>query len=210
MIIKWFYILLTLVIFSFQSTTGQTKYSRINIDHQMKDTFSFVKKWDYSWIVVKDENTGSFEKFDGQPIKPADTAHIFHTASCSTNVQGGYDIRYCFAEEKSDSITLIFSDGLPAYASVFYFCLNIAKREFYFKPETIYPKLITGQNISYLTTKQKLTLDKLNYQVNDTILGQVDVDFTEIISVPNQKESRKRFYFRGYFRTQITKGDNNR
>ena len=96
---------------------------------------------------VKDDSSGEFTRNDDQPLTPADTAHLFYTANCLTNVQGGYDIRYCFADQSKGIITLTFSDGLPAYASEFYF--YITGDSFYFKPKTTYPWYITGQKISY-------------------------------------------------------------
>lgn len=167
----------------------------------MKDTFSFAKQWDYPWEVFKDESTGEFTRNDDQTLIPADTAHLFYTANCLTNVQGGYDIRYCFADQSKNTITLIFSDGLPAYASEFYF--YIAGDSFYFKPKTTYPLYIPGQKISYKVTKQKLKLTRNNYKIGDKIIGYVDAEFIETISVPKKGTKQHKFYLRGYIRTPL-------
>ena len=184
-----------------QGSIGQNKKSKISVDRQMKDTFSFTNKWDYSWEVFKDDSTGEFTKNSSEPLIPNDTIHLFYTANCLTNVQGGYDIRYCFAENIKDTVTLVFSDGLPAYASEFYF--YIKADSFYFKPKTIYPMYISGQKIFYQVIKQKLTLNKSNYKIGDTIIGHVEAEFIETVSVPKKKTQKHKFYLRGYIRTPL-------
>ncbi len=165
----------------------------------MEDTFSFSKKWDYSWEVFKDDSTGEFSRNDDRPLKPADTAHLFFTANCQTNVQGGYDIRYCNAEKHRNTITLTFSDGLPAYASEFY--LYITADSFSFKPKTIYPISIPRQSITYEVTKQQLTLNKSKYQIGNIIIGYVDIEFIETVSLPEKGVQKNKFYLRGFVRT---------
>jgi len=167
----------------------------------MKDTFSFAKKWDYSWEVFKDDSTGTFTKNSDEPLSPSDTSHLYYTANCQTNVQGGYDIRYCNAERHRNTITLTFSDGLPAYASEFY--IYIKADSFAFKPKTIYPIFIPGQSISYQVTKQKLTLNKSKYQVGDIIIGYVDTEFIETVSLPQKGIQKHKFYLRGFIRTSL-------
>lgn len=180
---------------------SQTKYAKVSVNRQMKDTFSFAKQWDYSWEIFKDDSTGEFTRSDDQPLMPADTVHLFYTANCFTNVQGGYSIRYCFSLQSKDVITLTFSDGLPAYASEFHF--YIKSDSFYFKPKTVYPMYIPGQKISYRVTKQKLTLNKNMFEIDDTIIGYVDAEFIETVSVPKKGIKQNKFYLRGYIRTPL-------
>lgn len=97
-----FIIILTIVCFTGQNTSAQMKYSKFRVDRTMKDTFTFAVNWDYFWEVFKDDSTGEFSRNDDQPLTPADTAHLFYTANCLTNVQGGYDIRYCFAVSRPE------------------------------------------------------------------------------------------------------------
>ena len=201
--IKPFIFFLVFLIAGGQNSLAQTKYAKLAIHTQMKDTFSFAKKWDYSWEVFKDDSTGAFTRNDDQPLTAADTAHLFYTANCLTNVQGGYGIRYCFAEQSKDIFTLTFSDGLPAYASEFYF--YIKGDSFYFKPKTTYPLHIPGEKITYLVTKQKLRLKKNNYKIGDTIMGYVEADFIETVSVPKKGTRQHKFYLRGYIRTPLKK-----
>ncbi len=103
MIIKSFIFFLALLIGG-QNSNAQTIFSRVSVERKMKDTFSFAKQWDYSWEVFKDDSTGEFKRHDGQSITPADKAHLFYTANCLTNVQGGYNIQYCFADQGKDFI----------------------------------------------------------------------------------------------------------
>ena len=199
--IKPFIFSLAFLIVGEQNSFAQAKYSKLSVDRKMKDTFSFAKQWDYSWEVFKDDSTGEFTRNDDQSLTPADTAHFFYTANCLTNIQGGYDIRYCFADQSKGIITLTFSDGLPAYASEFYF--YIKGDSFYFKPKTIYPMRISGQKISYQVTKQKLTLNKNNYKIGDKIIGYVDAEFIETVSVPKKGTEQHKFFLRGYIRTPL-------
>jgi hypothetical protein len=201
MTIKPFIFYLALLIAGGRQSFAQAKYSRLSVDRQMKDTFAFASQWDYSWEVIKDDSTGEFTRNDGQSLKPADTSHLFYTANCLTNVQGGYDIRYCVAEESKGIITLTFSDGLPAYASEFYF--YIRGDSFYFKPKTTYPLYIPGQIISYQVPTQKLTLNKHNYKIGDTLIGYVDAEFIETVSVPGKGTKKHKYFIRGYVRTPL-------
>jgi hypothetical protein len=201
MTFKLFTLALAMLTIVGKNSTAQIKYSKVIIDRQMKDTFSFASKWDYSWEVFKDDSTGEFTKNSSEPLLPDDTAHLYYTAGCFTNVQGGYDIRYCFADLYKDSLTLTFSDGLPAYASEFYF--YIKGDNFYFKPKTIYPVNIPGENISYRVAKQKLVLNNSNYKVGDTIIGYIDAEFIETVSVPKKGTEEHKFYLRGYIRSVV-------
>ncbi len=60
-----------------------------------------------------------------------------------------------------------------------------------------------GQKISYQVTKQKLTLNKSNYKIGDTIIGYVDAEFIETVSVPKKGTKQHKFYLKGYVRTQL-------
>jgi hypothetical protein len=201
MIFKIFIFSVALLLLGGQNLLAQAKYSKLSVDRQMKDTFAFAKQWDYSWEVFKDDSTGEFTRNDDQPVTTGDTAHLFYTANCLTNVQGGYNIRYCFADQSKEVIRLTFSDGLPAYASEFYFYLK--DDSFYFKPKIIYPVRISGQKISYQVTKQKLTLNKNKYIIGDKIIGYVEAEFIEIVSVPNKGTEKRTFYLRGHIRTPL-------
>ncbi|WP_153798579.1 hypothetical protein [Foetidibacter luteolus] len=197
-------ILLLALLINGQSLTAQVSYSKFEVNEQMTDTFSFAKKWDYSWNILKDEATGRLESADDHALTAEDTAHLFYTANCSTNVQGGYNIRYGFAEKKQDLVTLCFSDGLPAYASRFY--LFIQGDSFYFKPEIILPQRKIEQEQIIEINEQKLILNKKNYRNGDIIMGYADIEFTEITVSVNSRKQQKKFYMRGYFRTRVKQG----
>lgn len=185
----------------FRKTVAQTIYSPIFVNRKMSNSFSFTNKWAYSWDVFKDERTGKFSKNGEKKITRGDTAHLFFTANCHTNIQGGYNIKYCYAHKKKDTITLIFSDGLPAYASEFY--VYITGDSFTCKPKTMYSSYRPGQKISYEVSKQKLMLDKPSYSINDVMKGYIDFEFIEIYSVPNKETEKSNFYLRGYFKTPL-------
>jgi hypothetical protein len=189
-----------------QELPAQGKYSRVNVDPQLKDTFSFDQQWDYAWDIFKDDSTGEFIKASDQPLVAADTAHLFFTAKCSTNVQGGYEIRYCYADKDSSNIVLTFSDGLPAYASEYY--IYIKGDSFNFRPKTIYPAPSRGDKTSYRTTKQKLVLNRNTYSQGDIIFGYVEIHFLEIVSGPGHKTEQHPRYLRGFIKTPLRKINN--
>lgn len=180
---------------------AQTKRTKIAVDRQMKDTFSFTNLWAYYWMVMKDDN-GRFTKTDGEPLTASDTAHLYYTANCVTNIQGGYSIRYCEAQKNKNGIRLVFTDGLPAYGSEFYCYLH--RDSFYFKPSVSYPMFIPGERIEYAVTKQKLTIQKLVYALGDTLVGYINVEFVETASAPGHKAQKTKLYLKGYIKTPVT------
>jgi len=75
--------------------------SQIILDTNFKDTFSFVDKWAYHWETLKLDN-GRFSSTSHDKITAKDTTHLYYTANCSTNVQGGYNIQYCYASNDAN------------------------------------------------------------------------------------------------------------
>lgn len=165
----------------------------------MKDTFSFASQWDYGDEVFKDEKTGKLTRCCGDTLKPEDTAHLFYTARCYTNVQGGYSISYCYASREKEDLVLKLEDGLPAYGSQFFF--YVRGDSFYFQPKIIYPLYNPAQKVSYQVTKQALTLNTSNATPGDIIMGYVDAEFVEKITVPGRTTKRNTYYLKGYIRT---------
>lgn len=139
---------------------------------------------------------------------PADkfgfTKHKGFTASCKTNVQGGYAINHCYADFKTNTIALTFVDGEPAYGS--YFMLNITGGTFCFQPHTIYPEIITGEKITYKITHSGLVLNPVDYKKANSLSGYIDVAFDEITKIPGRKININKLYLRGYFKTPLKKG----
>jgi hypothetical protein len=178
---------------------AQNVYTKFEVNKKMKDTFSFAKKWDYSWDVFKDDSTGEFSIMGDDAISKSDTTHLFYTANCTTDIQGGYDIRYSYASQKNKTITLSIYDGLPAYGSEFSFYIKNDK--FYFRPHIVYPMRRIGEKKSYVVTKQKIILNKSRYKIGDKIMGYIEAEFMETISIPNKGTQRKKFYIKGYIRT---------
>jgi hypothetical protein len=171
--------------------------SKITVDKNFIDTFTFIKQWDYPSGIFKDESSGEFST-DGTPL---DTTHLFFTANCITNVQGGYNIRYCYASKNKSKITLTFSDGLPAYASEFYVYMD--KANFSCDVETIYPEIIQGQKKYCKIIKQNLILDKSKYLKGETIKGFIEIEFTETVVMANKNPQKRNLFLRGNFKTKI-------
>jgi hypothetical protein len=188
-------------VLSISQTFAQTKYSKITFDRNLRDTFSFVNRWDYPENIIKDESTGQLSRDDDKPIQSADTVHLYFTANCKTNVQGGFYVRYCFATKNEETIILKFSDEQGDFASEFY--SYIKGDSFYFRPKTVYPMITHGEKISYRVTRQKLILNKNSYVNYDTIIGYIDCEFTETYSAPIRKFESHRLYLRGYIKTPI-------
>ena len=204
------YILTLFLLFCLTTLFGQKRHlfgannvsvkqivSKITVDKNLKGNFSFTKKWDYPEGVFKDDSTGEFST-DGSPL---DTTHLFYTANCSTNVQGGYDIRYCYATKDKNKITLTFADGLPAYASEFY--VHIDTANFWCDAETIYPAIVRGQKKSCTIVKQKLSVDKPKYSKGDIIKGFIEMEFVETIAVLNKPVQKRNYFLKGYFKTPL-------
>lgn len=181
--------------------TAQNVYSKVIVNKQMKDTFSFATRWEYSPNVFKNEVTGEFESCCGDSITPKDTAHLFYTASCYTNVQGGYNIQYCYAKKQQGGLVLKLADGLPAYASDF--LLYIRNDSFYFQPRTIYPLYYPGQKITYQITKQHLVLNTIHPRAGEVIMGYADLVFVEKVTLPGRGIKKHTFYVKGYIRTTL-------
>ena len=122
------------LLFYFGCSTGviaQPAMRAIVFQKEPLGQFSFLKSWAYAWDVVKHDD-GKFEKVDADTLVAADTAHLYYTANCKTNVQGGYHIRYCNALKTKEKVSLIFADGMPGYANEF--DVTIIGNKYHFKP----------------------------------------------------------------------------
>ncbi|WP_118976229.1 hypothetical protein [Taibaiella koreensis] len=152
-----------------------------------KDGFPFSKEWAYPWYISKDDN-GHFEHAMGEPIKADDTAHLYFTASCETNIQGVYNFRYCYASMDRDTLKLLFEDGLPAYASSFE--VKVYKKNFEVIPHLVYPsqeKATPGKVLD-----QALTLSVNGYGAG----GYISYEF----QIAGHEET---YYLRGFFNTPM-------
>ena len=211
---KPFLFVLACLVAGAQLTLAQTKFSKIKIDKNFKDTLSFVYGWDYPAGIYEIGNTREFARFVDGPdtiVRTAavqlDTTHLFFTANCETNVQGGYKIRYCSAEKKLNKIVLTLADGLPDYPSEYY--IHISGDSFYFRPKIIYPIMYVGGKLTYHITKQSLTLVKKSYVLGDTVIGYVNVAFMETISMPGEPQETHKLYLRGLIKTPLKQGIQN-
>ena len=182
------------------------KFSRVKVKKHMKDTFSFAKKWEYTLFRPRGRRCSVVPRFVRDTcteLTAADTNHIYFTADCRTNVQGGYVIKYCYAEKLSDTLKLTLADGWPAYASEFSF--YIIGDRFFFKPRTVYPAIKRGQKITYRIQKQKLTLNNNQFMPGDVIMGYIDAEFIEDVAIPGKPVYSKKLYLKGSIRTDVSK-----
>ena len=95
----------------------------------------------------------------------------------------------------------------PDYSSEYY--LHINGDSFYFRPKTIYPLTYVGQKLTYHITKQNLTLAKKSYAIGETIIGYVNVEFIETVSIPGEAKETHKFYLRGFIKTPLKQGIQN-
>lgn len=182
-------------------TSGQApRKAKLSIDAAMVDTFAFTNQWDYPWYIIKKED-GTFSNTLGEKITEADTTHLFFTSNCQTNVQGGYTVNYCYASTKSNTVTLHFTGGLPAYGGDFY--VYIKGDSFYFKPTVAYPVTAYGEKSIFITNNQKLQLNKNSYTIGDTITGYINCSFTQLTTIPNKRRQKQALYLKGYFCTVL-------
>jgi hypothetical protein len=193
--------LLFFLVFSCGAASAQDRlWSKITINSSLQDTFSFKKNWEYAWYMIKHRN-GKFEKITGTKITPADKERLYFTAGCSTNVQGEHNINYCTAEQDTSEIRLRFVDGKPAYSNQF--VVHLKGDSFYFETGVAYKMAIPGYSITYRVTKQQLVMNKTAYELNDKMLGYIDVEFTETTSHPQKETIYHYYYLRGYFSTPL-------
>jgi hypothetical protein len=197
---KYLFGLIALAIISRQAAFAQSSLTPIIFDTEPREAFTFVKKWAYRWDVLKDDK-GIFTKTEDGKVTRGDTAHLYFTANCKTNIQGGYQIRYCYAKKTGNNLKLNFSDGAPAYASEFN--VYLLKGKFYFEPVIIYPALTRGEKITHKVTRSKLVLYQPAYNAAKVISGFVDVEFIETSTGTSYGTTHHKYYFRGYFKTAV-------
>src|ERR1700733_5407268 len=175
----------------------QPHYLPITVQKEPKGVFSFLKGWAYAWDVIKHDN-GKFEKTDADTVTASDTAHLYYTANCKTNVQGGYNIRYCYASKTKKGVSLVFADGEPAYANEF--DISIVGSKYSIKPRIIYPEPVKEGKLVYVVTYSQLILFQKEPAASKPISGYIDMRFVE--SNPTASSSKKHIYFlKGYFKT---------
>jgi hypothetical protein len=180
--------------------TQQRYSSKFLVDTKFKDTFSFAGKWHYPWHTLKWDD-GRFSSGLSDSISAADTMHMYYTANCRTNVQGGYQIKYCYASRDGSEMVLTFSDGLPAYASEFR--VHIKNDSFYFQPEMVYPAAPQGEKITFRIDKEKLTLNKTGFEPGELVKGYAEFEFTEQTETPGKPLQARKYYLKGFFRTPL-------
>jgi hypothetical protein len=182
-----------------QVTTEKRLVSVVTVDKYFKDTLTFNKNWSYPWYIVVDNNGGNMENTLGGKLTETDTVHLYHTANCWTNHQGRHKIRYCDAILYNDTISLFLQPELPAYASQL--LISIEGSLFWSDFSATYP-VPTGK-LSWIVNKQKLVLDKKSYMPGDTIKGYLEVEFIETSVEANQKNLKKKYYYKGYIKTPL-------
>jgi hypothetical protein len=188
-----------------QLTGSGPLLSRVIVDTKFKDTLTFDKKWDYPWYIVVDDG-GNMENAIGDKITSDDTVHLYHTANCWTNHQGVHHVRYSDALLFGDTLKLIFQAELPAYASGVIISIN--GNSFSSSFSAAYPARSKNKPAWYIT-KQKLVLDKDSYIPGETVRGYVNVEFIETDDGAKPKEPRRKYYYKGYFKTKLLVSDAN-
>jgi hypothetical protein len=183
------------------SSLAQSKtYTTVTIRKISGTRLTFTKKWAYPWNIIKVKDDKFEDIESGKTIK-SEVAHLYLTADCQTDVQGGYSVRYCYASKYKDTIRLNFADGLPAYANEFN--IYIENGRFYFEPKIIYPQLIPNEKLIYHPISSKLILDQNNYKTAKMITGYINAVFEEITYSSTKKQAAKKYYFRGYFKAPV-------
>ena len=195
-----FALLFCLFIHGSKSFAQTSQHNSVTNSREPDYVFTFTQNWAYPWNITKDDN-GRFSKIEDGKITSKDTVHLYFTANCKTNVQGGYSIGYCYATKEAGNIKLNFSDGLPAYPSEY--DVTIERNRFSFNPNLIYPEMILGEKRSCRVTKNKLMLYQKNYTNSKEISGYIDAEFIETTSIAGKKPESHRYYFRGYFKTPV-------
>jgi hypothetical protein len=198
--LKCLFGLVSLALICGKTASAQSSLTPITYAKGSGDAFTFTKKWAYPWYIQKDDK-GKFIKAEDGEITKKDTAHLYYTANCKTNVQGGYQIRYCRASNKGNAIKLNFADGLPGYGSEFN--IYLSKGKFYFEPVIVYPAFTRGEKITHKVTSSRLTLYQPATNAVKVISGFVDVEFIETSTGTKFGTTNHKYYFRGYFKSPV-------
>lgn len=183
-----------------QNLKSKSFVSHLTIERSFIDTLSFVTKWNYPWYIVVNDK-GQFENILGDAINGSDTIHLYHTAHCKTNHQGDHVINYCNAKIVEDTIKLIFQPKLPSYGGSL--SVSIKDDMFWCDFSANFP--LTTDKKLWTVDSQKLVVDKEVYNVGDVIKGYIELNLTETSLVQNNDQKSVGFYFRGFFKTTLTK-----
>ncbi len=182
------------------SAQQQSGSSSIAIKKIAEENFSFTKKWDYPFGIVKLENGKFLKDTDGKLIA-SDTAHLHYTANCQNNVQGPNTINYCEAVRGKQGLRLVFRGSLPAYGSEFE--QQIKDGKLTFTPGIVYPEHIEGQNIKYRVVSNVLYFNKSDYINAKEVSGYTNTLFEEIVILPGKKPVINQYYLHGYFKALV-------
>jgi hypothetical protein len=94
---------------------------------------------------------------------------------------------------------------LPAYASTLK--VSIIKNNFFSDFYAEYPMFGLDEKLTWTITKQTLILNSQDYKIGDIIKGYVEVEFIETSTMPKEKPVSKSYYFKGFFKTPLTKNN---
>ena len=103
-----------------------------------------------------------------------------------------------------NSDTLLIDIGISTLLGGRGFVVSYKNSQFYTRPyfltDVIYPDDGKGEvEPTYKIVYQKLVLDKLNYNVGDSLHGKVEFKSVEI----NEHNMKTEYYGKGYFRTKV-------
>lgn len=171
-------------------------FSSYKVDSNLKGDFSFAKKWEYPWWVIKHED-GHFENSMGELISYEDTTHLYRTANVITSHQGEHPIKYVEATLKADTLILDFADLDAAYHG--YLTVELVKDKF--TSEWIYLSIMLEPPIKYITLKQDLIIITNQFKVGKKIKGKINIQFQELDSTSKQKPPV--YFVKGLFETTI-------
>ncbi|MBM4254511.1 MAG: hypothetical protein FJ147_01290 [Deltaproteobacteria bacterium] len=155
--------------------------------------FFHTTETSYHWWIVEDDNGHVEDTTDGV-IDANDLLRVEHTASCVSSHQGKHQMNFCDAMTTPNGVTLVFTGGLPAYASsltvmidrtLHYRCLFSAT----------YPALTNP--LQWKILKQELRLKSPDLRRGARIYGWLSVTFAEIDTITHETRTYK---IEGYFK----------
>ena len=156
--------------------------SAVQYDANLTDPFFKTEKSSYYWWIIEHDD-GTFEDTSGEYKKGDKPPRLRHTADCVTEHQGKHTIHYCEATLHPDNtIELYIHETTPST----YDNLSVKIKDGMFRSQywTKYVQDRGDEGVIWTTKKQKLILNKKQYNKGDTILGKIFFECLQEVTNP--------------------------
>lgn len=147
-------------------------WSKVNYDPKLTDSFFESDEWSYPYWIREhpDGHFTSTRSIDKDPVQ--DPPRLKHTAKCfSTSFGVKHVVKFCEARLiDANAIDLFIHETNPAFRDSLR--VHIVKGKF----TSQYWIVDDVGSFTWMTTRQKLILDKKSYRKGDVIKGKIDFE----------------------------------